>query len=142
MTVSRRKFLRGSSVVGLAAIVPLASKSTNAKEAALMPAPSFASQHEALDRLTNELFVEQINTQFHVQVSALDLQHLQLVKVSNRRLSEGETFDVIFLGQKEKQFKQGTYLVSHIRTGSFPLFIVPIGMDSKGAYYQAVFNRL
>jgi hypothetical protein len=34
------------------------------------------------------------------------------------------------------------YQLQHERLGAFELFLVPVGQDQDGVYYEAVFNRL
>jgi hypothetical protein len=37
---------------------------------------------------------------------------------------------------------QGTYCLEHPGIGAFELFLVPVGRDALGNYYEAAFNRL
>lgn len=137
MTISRRKFLGRSSVLSVAALLPLTVRAR-----ANAGSSSLADGLELLGRLTRESFAENVNTTFELQVSAMNVQQLELKSVSRKtRSKHHETFDLVFAG-KEKPFGQGTYLVEHSRLGSFPLFVVPIGSGKVGALYQAVFMRL
>ena len=139
MTISRRMFLGRSSVVGLAALFPLSAHAgRNAGSSTLD-----AGGKELLIRLSRESFSENLNSTFRIQVSALNIQELELIEVSKKRTSDmSEAFDVVFRGPTEAPFKQDTYMIHHARMGNFPLFVVPIANGKKGIFYQAVFNRL
>jgi len=137
MTISRRKFLGRSSVLSVAALLPLTVRAR-----ANAGSSSLANGLELLGRLTRESFAENLNTTFEVQVSAMNIQQLELISVSKKTRSKHyEMFDLVFAG-KGNQFGQGTYLVEHRVLGSFPMFVVPIGSGKAGASYQAVFTRL
>jgi hypothetical protein len=124
--------------VSVAVLFPLTA---NAK--ARESAGSTASFNELLHRLTSGAFAESLNTTFQIHVSALNVQELELIKVSKTKVSGmAESFDVVFLGRKDKPFEQGAYLIEHSRMGSFPVFVVPVGNSPKGVRYQAVFSRL
>jgi hypothetical protein len=32
--------------------------------------------------------------------------------------------------------------MQHVQLGTFDLFLVPVGQDQQGVYYEAIFNRL
>lgn len=139
MTISRRMFLGRSSVVGLAALFPLSAHGRNAGASTSLD----AGGKELLIRLSRESFSENLNSTFRIQVSALNIQELELIEVSKKRTSDrSEAFDVVFRGPTETPFKQGTYMIHHARMGDFPVFVVPVGNGKNGIFYQAVYNRL
>jgi len=140
MAISRRTFLGRSSVFSIAALFPLTS---NARHNAGLSSGLDDARHGPLSRLTSESFSQNLNTNFEIQVSALNAQALELIEVSKKKVDRGiEFFDVVFRGPKENQFKQGTYTIHHARMGSFPVFVVPIGNGRNGVFYQAVFGRM
>ena len=140
MAISRRTFLGRSSVLGIAAVFPLTS---HARHNAGVSSSLNAAQHDLLSRLTSESFSKDLNTNFEIQVSALNAQELELIEVSKKKVHRNtESFDVLFCGNKENQFTQGTYTIHHPRLGSFPLFVVPVGNGKNGVFYQAVFSRM
>ncbi len=52
-------------------------------------------------------------------------------------------FTLSFAAPGGESLKEGTYTVDHPRTGTFQMFVVPIGRDAKGqALYRADFNIL
>src|SRR5258708_1739722 len=115
MTISRRMFLGRSSVVGLAALFPLgAHAGRNAGASATLD----AGGRELLICLSRESFSENLNSTFRIQVSALNIQELELIEVSKKRTSDrSEAFDVVFRGPTETPFKQDTYMIHHARMG-------------------------
>ena len=134
MTISRRKFLGRSSVLGVAALVPMTVR-------AVAPS-SLAGGIDHLSRLTRDSFTANLNSTFEIQISALNSQQLVLTDVvSGAPSRECEPFVITLAGDGEP-FKQGTYTMSHHRLGSFPLFLVPAGTSNKTVKYQAVFARL
>src|ERR1700742_2333613 len=137
MNISRRKFIRRSSVLSVAALLPVTAAS--AAVAGSLSKTVGKTANERLSSLTRNSFAQHLDTTFEVHVSALDIQSLQLVKVSERqRYKEGEGFELLFLGQKAQQFPQGTYMIQHGEMGSLPVFLVPLNHETH-AYYQAVF---
>jgi hypothetical protein len=40
------------------------------------------------------------------------------------------------------RLQQGMYELQHAHLGTLELFLVPVGQDHTGLYYEAVFNRL
>lgn len=49
-------------------------------------------------------------------------------------------FSLIFRGAKSDPLPQGTYEFTHPRLGQVAIFIVPLGPDSDGFTYQAIFS--
>jgi hypothetical protein len=48
-------------------------------------------------------------------------------------------FSLIFTGPAEGMPRQGTYEMRHAALGTFPMFIVPLGIDAGTVRYQAIF---
>lgn len=95
------------------------------------------------DLLTHETFSRHANTKFRVQLEAANPVELELVEISELRLSPGqEQFALVFRGPNEMFLGQGGRSFEHDQMGQFELFIVPIRQDQQGYYYEAVFNRL
>ena len=96
-------------------------------------------------------FNAHLNTQFSIFQSSTPLVHVQLVEVTEKGASHGpqpwatppqERFSVVFRGPRDKLLQQGTYHLQHTQLGTFDLFLVPVGRDHDGVYYEAVFNQL
>ena len=106
-----------------------------------------------LDRLNQQLFAEYLGESFFVELPDQTLE-LQLVEVktldspdsdeSQRKREMGlrpESFSIVFRGPLEIPLSQGMVVMSNEKMGSFdPLFLVPVGADGQGRYYEAVFN--
>ena len=96
-----------------------------------------------MSQLTHEAFAANRQTSFRVQVGTDQHVDLELMEVSELKLSERqEQFSIVFRGPSDAYLGQGIRPFHHERMGQFDLFIVPIRQDEKGFYYEAVFNRL
>jgi hypothetical protein len=49
-------------------------------------------------------------------------------------------FSLIFSGSAECTLPQRLYRLLHEELGEITIFLVPVGLDAKGASYQALFN--
>jgi hypothetical protein len=93
--------------------------------------------------LTHEEFRKHLNTVFQIQLNESEMIDLELVQVSEQKLSRvQERFSVVFRGTNESFLGQGMRALEHDQMGRFSLFLVPLGRDDEGAYYEAVFNHL
>jgi len=89
------------------------------------------------------MFVENLNTNFSLQLDATQTVDLQLIEVREGRSSpRQEQFALLFQGPLATPFWQRTWFMRHAQLGEFELFLVPVGSDQDGLYYEAVFNRL
>jgi hypothetical protein len=52
-----------------------------------------------------------------------------------------ERFSLVFRGPRDTMLQQGTYQLQHNQLGVLELFLVPVGQDHEGLYFEAVFNR-
>lgn len=153
MTVSRRKFLKTGTMVGLAAVIPMKSAfaQTEAGKQELFKVPA-ESQADLLDRFLNEeTFSLYVNTRFRVHTSPFTAINLELINVkrweqSSKAPSAGsaklDCFSVVFRGPRNVVLESRTYRVDHDQMGSFDLFIAPVDDHKKLRRYQAVFNRV
>lgn len=92
--------------------------------------------------LTHETFTAFLNTSFKVRVDETQQIDLQLDTVSDLiQSARQEQFSIVFRGPNETFLMQGLRRFDHEGMGQFELFIVPIGQDSGGYSYEAVFNR-
>ena len=96
-----------------------------------------------VEEVTRDTFARQLNTPFRVAGYPASVATLELVEASERRaLASHEIFSLVFRGPPDVVLPQATYRFEHHAIGAFDLFIVPIRQDSRGLYYEAVFNRL
>ncbi|RJP31602.1 MAG: hypothetical protein C4527_07330 [Candidatus Omnitrophota bacterium] len=101
--------------------------------------------------LTYATFAPHVNTLFRItrnDRSVIDLELVEVIDQSGQHnhrsgTPQMETFSLLFRGPLGEYISQETYPFSHPELGSFRIFITPVvGKDSKGFYYQALFNRL
>ena len=93
--------------------------------------------------LSHEVFTQNINTKFQIQIDEQRCVELELTEVSELKLyPQQEQFAIEFHGPLDMFLEQGTWSCTHKEMGQFELFLVPIRRDEQGFYYEAVFNRL
>jgi len=93
--------------------------------------------------LTHEEFTKHLNTVFQIDLSESEMVDLELVRVSEQKLSSvQERFSIVFRGANESFLGQGMRALEHDQMGRINLFLVPLGRNEKGTYYEAVFNHL
>jgi len=95
------------------------------------------------ERLTRDAFAKNLNTKFRIYVNDAESIEAELTEVSQElRSAKQERFAIVFRGPNELFLGQGMRRFEHDQMQRFELFIVPIGQDKEGTYYEAVFNRL
>jgi hypothetical protein len=93
--------------------------------------------------LTKNMFEENLNTRFWLEYEGMEPYALDLVEVTNGYSSaRQEQFSLRFRGDRNQVYPQRIYAMQHDSIGDFDLFLVPIGRDDSGTFYEAVFNRL
>ena len=93
--------------------------------------------------LTHEEFSRHLNTKFGIRLSDEQVIEAELAELSELLLSaRQERFAIVFRASNEVLIDQGLHRFEHNEMGTFNLFIVPIGRDERGTYYESVFNRL
>lgn len=96
-----------------------------------------------MEHLNSSLFAAQINTPFQVDSGAAEPLAIELFEVTDRSDQyETEQFSLLFRGPLTPVLPQGIQALKHDQLGVLKLFLVPLGPDSHGMRYQAVFNRL
>lgn len=94
-----------------------------------------------LDSLTKADFAENLHTVFTCDIGSDRKLDLELVELREGRSSpRQEQFALTFCGPLA--LPQHMYDLQHPTLGELALFLVPIGKDEQGYYYEAVFNRL
>lgn len=103
------------------------------------------------DHLGTAIFGHHLHTPFRIFQGSMPMVDVELVEVTEKGAAHGrqpwaatpqECFSLIFRGPREKPLQQGMYQMHHNQLGAFDLFLVPVGRDHNGVYYEAVFNRL
>jgi hypothetical protein len=93
--------------------------------------------------LTKTMFEENLNTKFWLLHEDVEPQAMDLIELTNGHSTPGqEQFALRFRGDRSLVFPQRIYSMKHDSIGDFDLFLVPIGRDETGTFYEAVFNRL
>jgi hypothetical protein len=88
-------------------------------------------------------FSKHLNTEFRIHLNETETLAAELTNVSEHLVSPAqERFAITFQASGEAFLGQGLRQFEHDQMGSFDLFIVPIGRNDKGFFYEAVFNRL
>ena len=138
MTTSRRNFLKNGTLGVLAAGVSLAITETGFGRAALSStAPSLL-----LDRAA---FEAHLKTDFLIGISKVSIRLIEVLNLGSRKSAAGkkEAFTLTFRGDIGSSLKQDTYMIEHVKLGTFSLLLVPVvSRDKSARYYEAVINRL
>lgn len=96
-----------------------------------------------LDHLNSQVFTDQLNTTFLLQVPGAASLPIELFEVSEKDSSAAvEQFSLMFRGPLSPFYPQAIYTLEHEKLGKFDLFLVPLGPDSAGMRYQVIFSRL
>ena len=136
MSSSRRDFLKRSTLVALAAGVPL----TLTGKASGMGTSTATG-------LNLTAFKSQLGTNFLINHQAAKVK-MTLVNVTNfasrKQTAAGkEGFSLLFHGPEDVTLKQDTYLIEHEQLGMFSFLVVPVGTkNTRAPRYEAVINRL
>ena len=93
-----------------------------------------------------ESFSEHLNTKFSAKVDSAEPVELELVDVVVRKSAPDEQagmerFSLFFYGPASVFLPQQTYELVHPELGELQIFLVPLGQDTRGITYEAVFNR-
>jgi hypothetical protein len=97
-------------------------------------------------QLTIEMFTNLIDKEFIVDVDESHSVGMELIEIYDIEDSKGSTkssrtpFSLVFRGPDEPIYPQKTYRFEHEEIGAHDIFIVPVGPDTDGMRYEAVFN--
>lgn len=95
------------------------------------------------ERLEHADFARHLNSKFRIRLSESETVESELTTVSELLLStRQERFSLIFRTSNDFFLGQGQRPLEHDVMGQLELFLVPVGRDEDGTYYEAVFNRL
>jgi hypothetical protein len=87
-------------------------------------------------------FSENLASTFILQHQGGESTELELIELkTGHSTPHMEQFSLTFRGPGQTLLPQQIYQVQHNRLGAFDLFLVPVGHDGHGSYYEAVFNR-
>ena len=133
---SRRDFLVGCSVLGIAvALQPSGLWATSEPAVALpLEAPSLST------------FGREVGTAFRlVQAGHPPVTFCLEAAEKLRHATAGQAerqFSLLFRGTRECALEQNTYSLEHTNLGRLDVFIVPVQLRKDGVpYYEAIFNQ-
>lgn len=157
MNLTRRRFLRAGSMMGLAAIVrgayaPLAfGQSKQQLGTGIGTVVPKQVLTDPLYNLTSAMFRENLNTKFAFSLGGVKLCYLGLIQVDDLNPPEVRTplmngrecFSLVFQGPRNLPLRSDMYTIEQSKMGKFQLTIVPGKTnDPSGLHYEAVINRL
>jgi hypothetical protein len=88
------------------------------------------------DILLNKIFTIRISDEVQ-----LDAELVELTKLNNYSPLERDPFSIVFrTEQKNEYYQQGIFTIVHPIKGDLKLFLSPLGFDSVGMKYEAVFS--
>ena len=160
MAPSRRDFLKRGALVALSATMSLKFPGMAAgqlqEHAATQNLISgfhipYESQTNAVIYFKKSTFSPYLKSRFGIRLRNSKVMQVGLVRVSDVGPVEGRNEDAA-VGKESflirfnaptysKPIPQDTYTITHGALGTFQLFLVPMGTDSKGRYYEAIINH-
>jgi hypothetical protein len=96
-----------------------------------------------LDKVDRAKFAEFLDQDFEIAVKDAAPLKVRLVEVRSlgvARAGSREPFALEFRADASVCLPQRIYAVSHGQLGTMEIFLVQIGADPTGAYFEAVFN--
>ena len=97
-----------------------------------------------LEKLTSENFEKYLNTPFSIYFDEELPEKAELIEITPFKSpgdqSVRKSFSLIFRTSPDQKHEQGTYKIRHPKMPEMVIFLVPIGPDSQGFCYEAVFN--
>jgi hypothetical protein len=162
MNISRRRFLRVGSMIGVsAAVIPgtlasiaLGQKSQDDKfelgTGIGFPIPR-AALADPLANITRAQWQQNMGSNFSFSQRSTKLVDMTLWAVndenpsfvpSGNSASTRECFSLVFTGPPSPNLGQGTFAIAHPRLGKFNLFIVPGIHSGYYRHYEALINRV
>jgi hypothetical protein len=93
--------------------------------------------------LLKEHWAAHLGSSFELDAGELGVLPLELVEVTGMGVKPGaarEPYSLVFRGPAEPVLAQQIWHLNHPRVGEQDVFLVPIGPDSQGMCYEAVFT--
>jgi hypothetical protein len=163
MAISRRQFIRASSIFAVSAGIALGttnfaaaqqkgSDSARKKKGAPRNATEIPqeSQRDTLYHMSRTTFSQYLNTTFLIDPGYTFPIETTLVEVRDTRppadkqknMPGKECFVLAFKISGERSLKQGTYQIRHDALGNFEMFVVPMTNKEGELFFEATVNRL
>lgn len=104
----------------------------------------------SLEDLHASTFLEHIHTVFYSRMENGSDFEFELIEVNDISAQDAqknvakrqERFCLLFRAVNQQVLPQRIYDLHHPQMGNLSLFLVPVGQDEAGTYYEAVFNRI
>ena len=99
-----------------------------------------------LDRLTYQDFSPLLNQVFDLHASPELVMQVELISVTPLGAATPagnqtrQAFSLVFRGPRQPVLPQRIYRLENTNLGEIEIFLVPIGPDSGGLCYEAIFN--
>ena len=94
------------------------------------------------DIIAREEFSNSVNSGFKLKVDDSNSLEIELVTFEDLGSTpRQEQFSLVFRGPAAPSLPQTVYQLEHEAIGLFNIFLVPVGRDNLGVYYEAIFNR-
>jgi hypothetical protein len=96
-----------------------------------------------LNKVNRAQFAEFVDQDFEIVVKGAAPLHVQLREVRSlgaARAGSREPFALEFRADPSLRLPQRIYAIRHGRLGTMEIFLVQVGADSAGAYFEAVFT--
>lgn len=101
-----------------------------------------------MEKLTSGDFRPYLNQKFHIHYGQGETLEVELIEVTDLRETRQNLpagvrtpFSLIWRSSNPTQYlPQHTFQITHETMGTLEIFIVPIGPDSVGMRYQAIFT--
>lgn len=140
MTTSRRNFIKGGTMIALAAGVPVSLATT------VLGNENHLTSANNLLNLKKTDFEAHLNSKFrvHAPTRTVDItlaSVTDLKRPANKQSREG--FSLVFDGPSATRLSQDTYLIEHEKLGRFSLLMVPVVSRKKRTQrYEIIINRI
>jgi hypothetical protein len=97
-----------------------------------------------LAKVSASTFEPFLNRPFQMRSDSAEVD-LQLIRVSLSKYGPAQEggripFSIEFKSGPGQPWPQGTYRLANETLGAMELFLVPVGADAGGCYYEAVFS--
>ena len=104
--------------------------------------PMSAFNSRTFADLVGENFIVQRDPRGTLKAELIEVNDHTGADLNIKSNTRQDCFSILFRAPLDQPLEQNTYDFSHHQIGTFPLFIVPVGIDEKGRLYEAIFNRL
>ena len=96
-----------------------------------------------LDKVDRAHFAEFLDQDFQIPTKSgapLEVRLVEARSLGAGRAGSREPFALTFRADASVRLPQRIYSLSNNRLGTMEIFLVQIGVDATGAYFEAVFN--